>query len=382
MSRGDDIRKDMKIDNTGILNASSPKTHRAFSTFPAVTSLPNGKLLAAYRVGSSKDCDDEAIEVRESEDLGLTWSSPRSPFPSFTENGHAHSLKLVYFTLLPTGTLLAAAMAVDRGAHPGCPLFNDATQGCLPMRILLSRSEDSGRSWEEWQPVDTPADIGPPSLTNPLLLLADGRLAMSLESNKTYLDKSPWLQKVTYLFSNDEGRNWEQPVVVAQDPTGRIFNWDQRAGVTPDNAIVTFTWVFDSQAGVYLNIWKRYSLDGGVSWSNPEDVGFADQASRPAIFADGRLVLAWVDRFGMQAIRVRSAFSFREPFDASSEVVLYQSPTNEPGKTGLGDTLDEMSRWAYGLPFMHPLSNGEVLVVYYAGNSTGTSVHWARVAID
>src|SRR5262249_16701863 len=156
-------------------------------------------------------------------------------------------------------------------------LFNEATQGCLPMRILLSRSADCGITWAGWSAIDTPEDIGPPSLTNPVIRLADGRLAMSLESNKPYLDSSRWLQKVIHIYSEGDGRTWRDPTVVSRDPTGRIFNWDQRAGVAPDGAVVTFTWVFDSAAGVYRNIWRRYSPDCGVSWSEPEDVGFADQ---------------------------------------------------------------------------------------------------------
>src|SRR5580692_10279327 len=160
----------MKIISHGILNSSAPRTSRALSTFPSVVVLPRGKLLAAYRVGSSKDCYDERIELRESADFGLTWTEPRSIFPPFTENGHSFTLKLVCFTLLREGKLVAASMAVDRTAHPGKPLFNE-NQGCLPMRSLTSESTDEGASWEAWQAVDTPEEIGPPSLTNPLLRL-------------------------------------------------------------------------------------------------------------------------------------------------------------------------------------------------------------------
>ncbi len=168
----------MRIAAAGILNPASPQTGRAFSTFPTVISLPNGLILATYRVGSSKDCEDEAIEVRQSTDLGITWSAPLSPFPPFAVNGRRYSLRLVFLSLLAVGKLLGAAMAVDRTSHPGAPLFNETTQGCLPMRILISESVDLGATWEVWRAVETPEDIGPPSLTNPVLQLADGRLAI------------------------------------------------------------------------------------------------------------------------------------------------------------------------------------------------------------
>ena len=211
----------MKIVRTATINEAEPGTRRAFSTFPALVRLSDGRLLATYRVGSSKDCDDETVELRESSDGGLSWSAPRNPFPDFTENGRRYSLKLVYLTLLPEGNLLAAAMAVDRTTHPGKPLFNEA-QGCLPMRILLAESQDNGTTWTEWRPVETPPEIGPPSLTNRILQLRDGRLVMSLESNKHYDDSSPWFQWVTYLYSADSGRTWGNPVVVSQDPRGTV----------------------------------------------------------------------------------------------------------------------------------------------------------------
>ena len=45
----------MQISDQGIINRGQPNTPRAFSTFPALTPLADGSLLATYRVGSSKD---------------------------------------------------------------------------------------------------------------------------------------------------------------------------------------------------------------------------------------------------------------------------------------------------------------------------------------
>ncbi len=372
----------MKITKNGIINPAAPGTRRALCTFPSVACLPNGKILACYRVGSTKDCEDETIELRESSDLGTTWSDPWTPFPSFGIDGRRCSLKVIYLAPLAGGRLFATGMAVDRSSYPGKPLFNEATQGCLPTWIIVSESHDNGRTWESWRAVDTPEDIGPPSLTSNLLQLADGRLAISVESNKHYFDASPWLQKVTYVYSSDGGRTWGNPVVVYRDPSGRIFNWDQRAGVTPDGAVVTFTWVYDSLGGEYRNIRRRYSLDGGCSWTEPEDLGFADQPSRPAIFNDSRVVLAWVDRFRSGSIRARAADSFRDPFPDSTEVVLYRSQAKSGSdQTSLSETLDEMSRWAYGLPYAEPLPNGEAMVVYYAGTPLATDICWARLSL-
>jgi hypothetical protein len=372
----------MQTLGQGIVNPSGPASNRLSSTFPCVTVLPDARLLATYRVGSTKDSDDETVELRYSDDLGAHWSEPQSPFTT-TRRGTRGSLKVLYPTLLSDGRLLGAALWVDRAAHPGKPLFNEATQGCLPMAIVLTESADLGRSWSDWRVVETPADIGPPSLTSPILKFPSGRLALSIESNKHYHDSSPWLQKVVYLYSSDSGQSWGNPTLICGDNTGRLMHWDQRAAVAPDGLLMTFTWTYDTQAGVYRNIDRRLSRNEGRTWSVPEDLGFPDQPSHPAVFPEGRVVLAWVDRYETQSIRARLSASPQAPFERGSEVVLHDASrrTTEGIFSGAGQAIEDMFRWNYGLPFAEALPNGEAMVLYYAPQGDGTAIHWARLAL-
>jgi hypothetical protein len=207
---------------------------------------------------------------------------------------------------------------------------------------------------------------------------------MSIESNKPYEDESPWLQRVVYFYSDDEGRSWGKARTTCRDPAARIFHWDQRAGVTPDGRVVTFTWTYDRASGTYLNVQRRVSRDEGASWSVAEDLGFADQPSHPAILADGRVVLAWVDRFQSRSIRARLARSCDAPFPAESEVVLYAREaaaaqrSSNSGTTG--DLLADMGAWNYGLPFAESLPDGGALVVYYEGDAQAMSIRWVRLS--
>ena len=70
-----------------------------------------------------------------------------------------------------------------------------------PMRVLLSDSFDQGKTWSSLRSVEIPDEIGPPSLTNPIMKLPDGKLLMSIENNKKYHDKSTWKQKAVFLSS-------------------------------------------------------------------------------------------------------------------------------------------------------------------------------------
>lgn len=369
----------MDMIETGILVRGVQETARAIMTFGHVLVLADGIVLATCRAGTTKDSPDETIEFFRSHDGGRTWPESWRPFGETRVDGLFGSLKHCYLTELAPGHLLAASMWVDRESYPGQGLFNAETEGCLAMAILLAESTDGGQTWSAWRKVPMPGEIGPPSLTNPVLKLADGSLALSIETNKHYHDRSKWYQKVVFFHSTDLGQTWSSPVVVGFDPTGRIYNWDQRCGVAPDGRIVTFNWTYDTETTRYLNIHRRISSDNGHTWSAAEDLGFADQAAHPAILPDGRIVLPWVDRFHTHSIRARLASSIDAPFDPASEVVIYTHGKAAKQDDNTGELLAEMSLWTFGLPYSETLPNGDVLVVYYAGTEKAMDIHWARL---
>jgi len=371
----------MQITEHGVLIQGERGTSRAILTFAHTIALAHGPLIATCRAGSTKDGDDELIEFFRSDDGGRTWSEPWRPFAPTLLHGKLGTIKVCYLTEVTPGRLLAATMWIDRTTYPGQPLFNPDTEGCLPMEILLAESSDEGQSWTPWLHVPMPTDIGPASLTNPILKLGDGSLAMSIETNKTYADRSPWMQKVVFFHSVDQGQTWGPPVVAGQDPSGRIFNWDLRCCVVPDGRIATFAWTYDTQTTSYRNIHRRISDDHGHTWSPPVNLGIADQAGPPAVLPDGRIVLAWVDRFGTHSIRARIATTVDAQFDPASEVVIYTHGNEAKRDDKTGDLLAEMGAWAFGLPYATALPDGDVLVVYYAGDNQKMDIHWARLRL-
>ncbi len=370
----------MKILSAGILSYGDQGTSRAVLTFPSICILSNGNVLAAWRCGSTKDSADETIEMRRSRDCGKSWGEVFHPFGEVSMDGRKGSLKLTYLTELSPGRIIAAAMWADRTTHPGKPLFNPDTEGCLPMTIILAESTDEGLTWSPWRNMDLPDDLGPQSLTSPVRRLHDGKLACSVETNKHYDDSSQWMQRVVFTHSSDNGATWDNPVTAGQDPTGRLFNWDQRVGVAPDGRIGAFLWTYDTKTQTYLNIHRRISSDGGYTWSKAQPLGFSDQASAPAILPDGRVVLAWVDRFGSRSIRARLAADIAGNFDDTTEVVIYKHKA-EAGAVSqnTGEQLADMGIWSFGLPFADVLPDGSVMVFYYAGTADSIDIHWCSI---
>jgi hypothetical protein len=151
--------------------------------------------------------------------------------------------------------------------------------------------------------------------------------------------------------------------------------------VAPDGRVASFAWTYDSQTSVYLDIHRRISSDGGASWTAPEPIGVADQAAHPAMLPDGSMVLAFVDRFGTRSIRARHAPAIDAPFEASGEVVLYTHGQSQASSTDTGDMLASMDVWSFGLPYAETLPDGDVLVLYYAGEPKALDIRWARLTL-
>ncbi len=375
----------MEIIDTGVLVRAESGSARANLTFPSLTVQSDGSILAICRAGSTKDSADETVELYRSIDSGATWTGPDTPFGQPVVEGIQGSIRVCYITEVEPGRLLAAGLWVDQQSHPGEPLFNAETEGCLPMAILFFESLDLGTTWSDHWVMRMPDDIGPPSLTNPVLKLCDGSLAVSIETNKHYTDTSKWFQRVVLFHSSDQGRTWSGPVTASQDPTARTFYWDQRACVAPDGRIATFLWTYDRESNTYLNIHRRLSSDGGHTWGDLDDLGFTDQAAHPAVLDDGRVLLPWVDRFDTASIRARVAADVGSPFDPETEVEIYRHPVGQSrgvDSAGTGDMLSDMSIWTFGLPYAEALPDGTVYVVYYAGTEAAMDIHFTRLAID
>ena len=372
----------MRIEASGILGQSEINSSKACYTFSSFVSLSNGVLLASARRGDNKDSHLEVVEFFTSLDEGENWSEPWEPFNNINIENTKGTLKLCYFTEITPSHLLASFLWIDRSAYPGKELFNAETEGCLPMKVLLSDSYDQGKTWSNLRIVDMPKEIGPPSLTNPIMKLPDGKLLMSIENNKSYLDKSKWNQKAVFLSSTDNGENWSTPFLAAEDDKGIIFNWDLRSVVDKEGRVSSFAWTYDSLKENFLNIHQRISEDGGLTWSQPKDLNFADQASHPALLKDGRVVLAWVDRFQSQTIKVRLAKNLYSDFDSSSEITIFEQNNLKNNKdNNLGELLEDMGVWNFGLPFADVLPSGKVLIFYYAGNINQMNLCWCRLTI-
>ena len=152
--------------------------------------------------------------------------------------------------------------------------------------------------------------------------------------------------------------------------------------INKNGTITSFAWTYDSAKKTFLNIHQRISNDEGKTWSQPKDLNISDQPSHPALLKDGKVVLAWVDRFKNQSIKVRVSDNLNAHFDEISEVTIFNQKKIKQNNKELGGLLADMNIWSFGLPYADVLQSGKVLVFYYAGNDKKMDLHWIRLKFE
>lgn len=350
------------------------------ATFPFLCILPGGRWLCAFRLAPKKEsCVGQRVLLTWSDDEGTTWSPPWSPWTPPVITGRAGNFRIAACTALGGDEVVAVLAWVDQ-SRPEREFFDPTTNSLLDMRMFLSRSKDGGKTWSPPQPLNSAPLVDSTPITGPLLVLPDGTWVCQYETNKPYDTLGEWVHKSCFIFSEDEGRTWRDPVAITNS-TGGVFLWDQRPGLMPDGSVLDFFWTFDDNAKRYLNIHASRSDDGGHTWSATQDTGVPGQPAQPVTFGDGLLAMVYVDRTGPPQIKARLSADGGMLWE--NEVVLAASaPVSQTrNKKGMGEAWDEMAAFSLGLPCTASCANGDIAVVYYSGSDADhTAIEWVRLS--
>ena len=373
----------MGIVDEGVVYSAGDRSDRSSCAFPDISVLPDGRWLCSFRAAPTKGATTgQRALLAWSADEGRTWSEPEEPFTPPRVDGRPGLFRRAAVTPLGGDRLIAELMWVDH-SQPSRPFFNTETEGLLDTRMFLAESGDAGRSWSRPRLLDTSPFNQPTPSTGPILRLANGDLACQFELNKPYEDTSLWRHASAFIFSRDQARTWGEATIVHQDPTNRVFYWDQRPAVLPDGRVLDVFWTYDTETATYLNIHASASEDNGRTWSDLWDTGLPGQPGPPAPMSGGALAMPYVDRSGPPAIKVRTSLDGGRSWPEHTEIVLHEScPKLQTfRKQTMEDAWAEMGAFSVGLPATALCGNGDMLVVYYAGPETDrTDIRWARVA--
>ncbi|MDA1236761.1 MAG: sialidase family protein [Acidobacteria bacterium] len=377
----------MKVLERGLIyDASARPAHQRIAFFTGLCVLRSGAILSAFQVGSAKHSTDSTLRVCRSVDGGRTWSDLPSQFET-TRGGVPGSMSAPALVETEPGRLLLVATWFDR-RDPARPLFDPVTEGILHSSILLSESSDDGATWSDWRELPTPGLAGC-STTGPIVRWPDGTLACAFESFKAYDDPRPGRHAAWLVVSQDGGRTFSEPQLVAQHPEHKVYYWDQRlcAGTTAGEFIALF-WTHDLEQKQDRTVsFRRGWLDDGHLRTEPlHDTTIPGQISAPLLLNDGRLLAFVVDRNRPGTMTLWCSHDGGLTWPSPDRLVVHVH--DERGAISQGsENIDfkqyweDMGKWSFGHPALVPIGENTVIAAFYAGTPDAMSVHWVRVDV-
>jgi hypothetical protein len=362
----------------------APSNERSASSSAALA-LADGTILATFRLGTERESDDGHLAVLASRDLGASWELLHLGLEERRLDGVRGESRGMALAELTPGEITGTVLWTDR-SDPSKPWVNQETQGLLPMRVYHTVSRDGGSTWTAPRVVDL-APHPSASMTGPVLRLAGGDLGQPFEHWKDYDDPSLGRPRAMLRLSHDGGTTWPDDVVVAADPENRLYFWDQRLTTLPppDGRHVAMFWTFDRVEGHDVPIHIAWGSPDGRQWTVPVPTPLDGQHCQPVAIGGERIVAVYSHRRNPPGVRIALSEDAGRTWDPADDLEVYSSGAgDEPAATGAATETEywnAMGVWQFGHPRGVLLPNGEIFVVFYAGEGATRSGRWARIAI-
>ena len=301
---------------------AEPRDPAGHACEPRVARLASGAIVLSHRVGTTREGGDGRPRLVRSDDDGTTWRVLASPFVGALPAGW--DLRGCALAELADGALLAVVVAIDKTS--GKPPYNPVTEGLVPVRNLVARSDDGGATWSEpWELAD---GRHVQHASQGLLALPDGGLLCTFETFKTYDDPGVWRYTGGALRSDDGGRTRGPPVISAAStatPTTRCGGTHASPACSirrPRPAPQRFS--RDATLGREGPVHIAWSPDDGATWTAPSSTGLPGQATYPLPLSDGRLLVFQQRRAETQTMIAVVSEDGGRTFDRATELVLYE----------------------------------------------------------
>lgn len=370
-----------------IFDAAQQPASGRISFFTSLCPLESGTILCGFQNGPGKHSPSSTIRLCRSTDGGRSWELLPASFETRI-NGVPGSLAAGELVEAAPGRLLLFTTWFDR-SDPARPLFDPVTQGILKSKQLLAVSADEGRSWSEWRELAT-GNLTGCALTGPIVQWGDGSLAFPFESFKEFDDPRPGRHAAWLMMSRDGGESFSPPLLVAQHPEHAVYYWDQRlcAGRQPGEFTALF-WTHDLAAQRDLNVHLRHGAVSGQAISSKPILATSipGQIAAPVRLADGRLLAFVVDRSQPGTMTLWYSSDDGASWPAADRLVVHTHDERAALTQGR-DNIDfsqyweDMGKWTFGHPALRLLTDGRLLLAWYAGTPDCLSVHWARVRVE
>jgi hypothetical protein len=301
--------------------------------------------------------------------------------------GTSGSLAAIELAEIERGHLLVFATWFDR-SEPERPLFDPVTEGILRSKQLWAESQDGGVTWTSWCELNL-GDLRGTALTGPVVRWEDGTIGLAFESFKEFDDPAPGRHAAWLLVSRSGVHFFQQPLLVAQHPDGRVYYWDQRlcAGRLRGEFTALF-WTHDlaQRRDLAIHLCHAKSGDDSFTVGPITETGITGQIAAPLWWDDRRLLAFVVDREAPATMSLWCSEDGGASWPKQHRLVVYRHEEQALLSQGTGNIdfkqyWEDMGRWSFGHPALCRLDASHVVVAWYAGTPSSMSIHWARVRV-
>ncbi|QDU49181.1 sialidase family protein [Gimesia panareensis] len=365
---------------TGVLFRNSmPHVKSVHAYFPSVAVLSDGSLLGLFSLGEAFEAVNLQLHWSRSIDQGQTWHyqgqlNPATPDRLTSTFGRV--------TTTPDWELLANLIRYDRSAHPDEGLSNPDTLGLVPAELLLMRSGDRGKTWNEPEAV-TPPLVGPAfEMCSPITVLRDGRWLWPTSTWRGWDGELPNGNRMLALVSHDQGQSWNESLDIMHSPDDHLIFWESKVLELPDGRLLAVAWCYDEAAGTDRPNHFSFSTDGGASWSTHASTGLSGQTLTPHILDDGSLLCVYrrLDEPGLWACHAR--LNEHGQWENQDQLPLWGTHSSA-GTTRTGENMSEnFAALKFGAPHIVRLSDGQLFVSFWCYEQNVSLIRWFKFTVS
>lgn len=353
-----------------------PHLHSRHGYFPGLAELASGEILCLFAMGEAFDAPTGTTYITRSKDRGRTWTL-QGPLAdkSRARIQTSDSLKP---TALRNGNLIAIGYRFFR-EDPEQGTAIEETDGFLPGEDIVSPSSNAGYHWDE------PTIIGHrrPELievSGPCIETLSGDLLAVGALFKLPDGSNPSGPVGVLLRSSDQGQTWNDEKIFYD--WRNITPYESRICEMQPGRLVVIVWAYAAATAQHLPNQVTYSVDGGQSWSEPQDTGHMGQASNLIWLGGEYLASIHSHRGSDPGLYVRVVDFSKNRWKAVEEKAIWLPAAGYRTTDGLAMT-DMFAALKFGQPSLLRLSDGEFLAAHWSieGGQGRIRIHRLRIAV-